>query len=363
MFEDWIDVLSSFDVATAETVTLRKMLGGLSRLRGAIDACEAGIAAQLGEASLVRGATRCTQREADRAIARGKLLAAAPAVAEALAAGAITGAHVDTLSRAAERSSAAAVAGSGLLAVAEGRPADAMRAQVDDFVRTTAADADLAERHTRQRRNRSGHAFAGDEMGILHAEFDDTVFGEIRSAIDTETDRLYHLDGGRECAAEVRTAAQRRADAIANLLTRTDPERGGPPAVRNQMLVVSHTDGAGHIPGVGALPRAEVARLMCISDLYGVVFDTAGQPLWHGTRIRLADDNQWRALIARDGGCIGCGAHPSRCEAHHVIWRRNHGSTDIDNLVLACKHHHHLIHDKGWRIIDGPDGTPMLVPP
>jgi len=370
VFEDWSRSLSTLDVASADSSTVRTWLTGAAALRAAVDAFEARAAARLGESSLVRGASRCTQREADRAVARGKLMEALPEVGEALAVGAISGAHVDTLARAAEQTTVDDVAGSGLLAVAKVRPADAMNKQVGEFIRQKASDADLAARLERQRRNRRA-VLLPREMGVLHAEFDDTTFGEICSAINTETDRLFRLDGGRDAAADVRTAQQRRADAIAGLLTST---RNGtvdaaatraarPPAVRNQMLVVAHTDGSGEIPGVGPLPRSEVERLTCISDLYALLFNGEGRPLWHGQRVQLADDNQWRVLIARDGGCIGCGADPSRCEAHHIVWRRNGGPTDIDNLVLVCSHHHHLIHDKGWRLIKGPDGRWMLVPP
>ena len=137
----------------------------------------------------------------------------------------------------------------------------------------------------------------------------------------------------------------------------------GPPAVRTQMIVVVYPDGAAEIPGVGPLRHSEVERLACCSDLYGAVFSRDGQPLWLGDRYRLASDAQWRALIVRDGGCVGCGADPARCEAHHVVWRRNGGPTDIDNLVLLCRHHHHLVHDAGWRVERGSGGGWALAPP
>ena len=79
MFEDWSRELSLVDVASADETALRRLLGGLARHRGAVDAFEARVAGRLGEAALVRGASRCTQREADRAVARGQLIEALPA--------------------------------------------------------------------------------------------------------------------------------------------------------------------------------------------------------------------------------------------------------------------------------------------
>ncbi len=362
MFEDWTRTLSALEIAELSVAEARRLLASISRHRAAVDAAEARLAVRVGEASVVRGATRCTQREADRAVARGQLMEALPEVGDALACGEISGAHLDTLSRAAERTTVEDVGASSLLTLARAKPADAMSKQVNDFVRITASDADLAARLQKQRSQRRAILMSSD-MGVLHAEFDDSTFGEIRAAVDAETDRLYWADGGRDGANEKRTPEQRRADAVASLLLDQRSAEAGPPAVRNQALIVVHEDGSGDIPGVGPLPKSEVERLVCISELHGLVFSADGQPLWLGDAVRLADDNQWRALIARDGGCIGCGAHPSRCEAHHVIWRRHHGPSDIDNLALLCKHHHHLVHDSGWVVDQDASGRWTLVPP
>ncbi len=363
MFTDWSDVLSSVDVNAAQERQVRAWLKAASAHQAAVDAFVARCAARLGDSSAVRGATRCTQREADQAVARGEAIASLPDVGSALASGQISAAHVDVLAKAAQRTSPDAVAESGLLALAETKPADAMKRQVTDFVRANARDEDEAARLERQRAARRA-VLVKDDMGVLHAEFDDTTFADVKAAIDAETDRLFYADGGRDGADEVRTPQQRRADALAGLILGKRTAVAGPPAVRNQMTIIVHADGSAEIIGAGPLPASEVERLACISDLYGAVFSTDGQPLWMGDSVRLATDDQWRALIARDGGCIGCDADPSRCEAHHVEWSaRDDGPTDIDNLALVCRHHHHLIHDKGWRVIRDGEGRWTLAPP
>ena len=364
MFEDWSRALGAVDVDVLTIGERRSWLGALASFRGAVDAFEARLAVGL-DSSAVRGATRCTQREADQAVLRSSLVAELPSVGEALAAGEISSAHADSLARTARRTSVDAVAGSGLLDAARAKPADAMRKQIGEFVRDHLTDADLQARVARQRRDRRGFVLKEEGgMGVLHAEFDDATFAKVKAAVDAETERLYRADGGRNRSDESRTPQQRRADAIAGLLTGTARRRPAPPpAIRNQAILVVHADGSGHVPGIGPLPHSMVERWLCSSDLHGLVLSQDGQPLWLGKKVRLASDAQWLALIVRDEGCVGCGVDPSHCEAHHIRWARHGGPTDIDNLVLVCSHHHHLIHDRGWRVARAADGSYSLEPP
>ena len=112
------------------------------------------------------------------------------------------------------------------------------------------------------------------------------------------------------------------------------------------------------IPGAGPIPRSELERLACEAEIFGVLFSGDGQPLWHGRRLRTVSPQQWRALLARDRGCVLCGAGPGYCHAHHIVaWTAPaRGPTDIDNLVLVCNRHHRLIHQHGLVLARGPDG-------
>jgi hypothetical protein len=205
-------------------------------------------------------------------------------------------------------------------------------------------------------------------MTVLHGEFDPVTGAELKSRLEAETNRLFHADGGRDNndgddAGDARTTQQRRADALCALITgpakdatstaSAKPVRPVHP-VRYQVLVIATAqDGeitGGHLVDGSPVPLATLQRLACQSDLYALLFSQQGEPLWHGNRIRLATDGQWRALIARDGGCAICNAAPSRCEAHHIVPWQTGGGTDITNLVLLCRHHHHLVHDNGHQI-------------
>ena len=148
--------------------------------------------------------------------------------------------------------------------------------------------------------------------------------------------------------------------------TRGLRENRPPPSLRNQILVIAHTDaitGADpdarcEIPGTGPIPRSELERLACEAELFGALFDGNGLPLWHGRRTRTVTPQQWRMLIARDRGCVLCAASPGHCHAHHIIpWTAPaEGPTDIDNLVLVCNRHHHHIHQYNLTMTQAPDG-------
>ena len=127
--------------------------------------------------------------------------------------------------------------------------------------------------------------------------------------------------------------------------------------------VLTGTDPAGRceIPGTGPVPPAVLERIACDASLTGLLF-AKGKPLYHGATVRTAANDQWRALIARDRGCIGCGAEPCRCQAHHVVPYAQSRRTDIDNLVLVCWKCHHNIHDHNWQVTHR-NGKPALQPP
>lgn len=130
-----------------------------------------------------------------------------------------------------------------------------------------------------------------------------------------------------------------------------------------EYLATDGERGRCEIPGVGAMARSELERLGCDADVYGLIFDGRGVPMYHGRRTRRVSPQQWRTLVARDRGCVICGAAPSLCQAHHVKYWILGGRTDIDNLALVCHLHHRWIHDNriilrwgsdGWRAPPGP---------
>lgn len=398
-----------FEAFSAEVVKIRNCVPGMdraalhslvcsvSRIRAGLDALEASVVCAvdgLGDdgpraSTLLRSSSRCSQREADKRSKRAAGIEAMPKTAKALQEGLITAEHVDALVRAAEETSAEAVDNSRLVGNATKRPADLTARDARAWANRHRDEADTQSRHERQRSHRKLYIFKGDgEMVVFHGEFDAVTGAELESMVDVETNFLFQADGGRGVAEKVRTPEQRRADAFVSLVSSgrmggvvaegsapsIDARNGGSgaarprrPSQRHQMVVVadlgaitgSDPDGRCEVVGGDSIPQSVLQRLACNSELFGAVFSGPGQPLWHGRGVRMASDAQLRTLMVRDQGCVLCGKSPRWCEAHHVVpWQGSgRGPTDIDNLVLICSHHHHLIHDHRWRLKRLEDGT------
>jgi hypothetical protein len=79
--------------------------------------------------------------------------------------------------------------------------------------------------------------------------------------------------------------------------------------------------------------------------------DADGNPVGIGRTARNIPAWLWRALMARDGGCVfpGCGTRRF-VDGHHIEHWEDGGPTDIDNLVVLCRFHHDLVHKQGWSV-------------
>lgn len=100
---------------------------------------------------------------------------------------------------------------------------------------------------------------------------------------------------------------------------------------------------------LGPLSRNGLRRLACDATVDLVSIERGRRdPLNVGRAARLVTPRLWRALVARDRGCVvnGCRRRPAQCAAHHVRHWADGGLTDLDNLVLLCHQHHHDHHDR-----------------
>ncbi|MCU1400262.1 MAG: hypothetical protein JWN62_3371, partial [Acidimicrobiales bacterium] len=123
----------------------------------------------------------------------------------------------------------------------------------------------------------------------------------------------------------------------------------------------------------GQIIPAEIVRQMCTNANLVRLLTSNSVPLDMGRSQRLATDDQFKALLARDGGCRfeGCNMPADWCQVDHIHeWTAQTGPTDLHLLVLWCVYHHsfrhrpdvHLHGDANNLSITLPDGRTMPLP-
>jgi hypothetical protein len=127
---------------------------------------------------------------------------------------------------------------------------------------------------------------------------------------------------------------------------------GAPPA----------TDGGSGLP----VTAAAAGALRCDAVMHALVHDGRGAVLHYGRGTRVWPRNLVNAIVIRDQGCRwpGCTAPARWCDVHHAVpWERG-GTTSLDNGLLLCRRHHHLLHrNVGWHLKLLPDSTVELTHP
>jgi 5-methylcytosine-specific restriction endonuclease McrA len=168
-------------------------------------------------------------------------------------------------------------------------------------------------------------------------------------------------------SAETLSMAQRQADAL-TLLAETALHHGlDPRAPGERYQVVVHGDAPALAdpdqPGQslledGARVSAETSRrLACGASRVVMRHDEDGRVVEIGARTRTIPPAVRRALHHRDRGCRfpGCGVRFG--QGHHLRHRARGGPTTLSNLALLCRRHHRAVHEEGYQVARGPDGT------
>jgi hypothetical protein len=119
---------------------------------------------------------------------------------------------------------------------------------------------------------------------------------------------------------------------------------------------------AGTLEDGTSVSAETLRRVACDCSLVGAHHD--GQALNIGRRTRSIPPAIRRALRLRDNGCAfpGC-THTRFLHAHHIQHWLHGGETSLQNCVLTCTFHHHLLHEGGWRVTVDADGTFQFHPP
>ena len=193
------------------------------------------------------------------------------------------------------------------------------------------------------------------------------------AVVTAALDRIIEQTAADEEGRPELSMAARGADALFTLASTRLAEDADP----DRACVVVHADAAalagddGNLGARRASPSAGVAsldngsplnsevlrRLVCDARLELVVHGPSGVPIGVGRARRTVPPWMLRLLRQRDGGCRwpGCGRR-RWLQAHHLVHWADGGPTDLDNLALACTHHHHLLHELGWTVSGDPNG-------
>ncbi|HUV20113.1 MAG TPA: HNH endonuclease [Ilumatobacteraceae bacterium] len=331
----------------------------------------------------IANASKKSLSQAAKTTERSTTLKQTPKLADALGDGAITADHVDAVTRASKKVDASKRG--ELIKRADALAAVAKAGTVDEFTRRLDLETkrlqedDGLDRLARQRRNARARTWVDtDGMWNLTAKFDPVTGIKIAARIDTTVQTLFGEAEPADCPDDpIEKQRYLAAQAVARLLLdeALGNERSNDPAPlerpklgRPEYVVVVHADAEDQVGPVGEfsipveIPARVLATLAGDADVHavvvrnGVVLHAPGE-LNLGRTTRLANRAQRRALRGLYRCCAipGCTVAYDRCKLHHIIWWRNQGRTDFDNLLPVCSVHHAKIHNDGWVIELGPN--------
>ena len=214
---------------------------------------------------------------------------------------------------------------------------------------------DAEERLHQRRRLHASVTFLGMVLvdGDLDPESGETLLTALRAVVDAES---------RSQDADDRTPAQRRADALVKIC-RQWLDSSARPTVAGERPHLTLTVGAeelhassgesAELDHVGPVPSKTARRLVCEASVMRVVLAGRSEPLDVGRRTAVTPPAIRRAVIVRDRRCRfpGCDRPHTWCDAHHVVHWADGGSTALQNLLLLCRRHHRMVHDRsGFRL-------------
>jgi hypothetical protein len=303
-------------------------------------------------------------------------LATLPRLSQALARGELSYSKVRALTRVATPETEAR-----LLAV--GRAGTA--GHVERIVRGWRKVDRLAEAREakRQHAQRALHVFRDDDgTVVLRGRLTPEAGALLLRALDAAGETLYQR--ARRSAAEGSataetsawnldaaqvppTRAQQQADALGLLAETALHHELDPGAPGERYQVVVHVDAAVLADpaqeGQTALEEgirisAETSRrLACDASRVVMAHGPGGEVVEVGARTRTIPPALRRALIHRDKTCRfpGCGVRDG--QGHHVQHWANGGPTTLSNLALLCRRHHRTVHEEGYTLARGADGS------
>ena len=199
--------------------------------------------------------------------------------------------------------------------------------------------------------------------GDLDPETGETLLTALRAVLDAESKTSRKDDD--------RTPEQRRADALGEIC-RQWLDSTKRPGVGGERPHVTVTVGAEALKGVrgdsseldhvGAVDPETARRLACDASIRRVVMAGPSEPLDVGRRTPVIPPALRRAVILRDRHCRypNCDRPHAWCDVHHIVHWADGGPTALPNVLLLCRRHHHMVHERGGFRLELEDGKPVF---
>jgi hypothetical protein len=296
-----------------------------------------------------------------------RALGSLPAVTAALEGGQVSYAKVRALTRVATPETEAR-----LLAVARAGTAVHLERIVQGWRQVDRRTE--ARKAARQHVGRALHIYPdADGTLVLRGRLAPEVGALLLRALDAARETLYQRrragavsPSGVDPTADAPTRPQQQADALALLAEAAlrhelDP---GSPAERYQVVV--HVDaavladparaGESALEDGPRVPAGTSQRLACDASRV-VMRHEDGRVVEIGARTRTIPPALRRALHHRDRSCRFPGCSVRMGEGHHVHHWAQGGPTTLSNLALLCRRHHRSVHEEGYQMERGSDGT------
>lgn len=289
----------------------------------------------------------------------------------------------------------------GMMRIAAGSTPEYSRQQMR--VWKEALDPDGARpREEAQRRARFFHVGRADQQGMtpvkglltpdaaaqLHAAISThtnprarVTFAPTENSTNTAGDSAAENDDNSADAAGIgtrdldpRTHGQKLHDILDGLINsghRASVTGGGSRRTMTQVIVTTTLEDLKNGNAVGWINGADepvgpvtTESIICDAGYRPLLHGDHGEALWLGTTQRAFTPQQKLAIAVRDETCawLECDMPADWCDVHHAVpWSRG-GPTDIDNGLLLCSAHHHMLHAQNWHIFM-QGGVPYLTPP
>ncbi|MFN2545626.1 MAG: DUF222 domain-containing protein [Actinomycetota bacterium] len=298
--------------------------------------------------------TNLSYSDAKRQVRTARALDRMPATREALAGGEVSSSTVRVLVHAQETNPEE-------FPEAEAMLLDAARTSSPKELASTvtswriAADEGSGEREERMFRRRAMTVLPTLEGmvrmdGNLDPESGQTVITAIRAYIDAEV----------RASRDTRSPMQRRADAITGICRwwLDSSDRPTVAGERPHLTVVVDAEaletgiGRCEFEDTGPTSPETAARIACDSTITRLVMKGRSMPIDVGRATPVIPGPMRKALVARDNGCRfpGCGLPAPWCDGHHIVHLAHGGVTALSNLVLLCRRHHRLIHQRAFSV-------------